>query len=75
MKTTGIFDFDLGESNLVNIAITDSGGRTIHEVMNEFLNAGNHSITLNLRDLANGIYFLLIHSETENKMIRFSIED
>lgn len=75
MQSAATFDFSLGESSLVNIAVTDTGGITVHELMNEFMNAGSHSISVNLRDLASGIYFLLIRSGDENKMIRFSVEE
>ena len=74
-KISSTFEFNIAESNLVNIALTDMQGRTIREVMNEFLNAGKHSITLNIRDLTRGIYFLLIRSGNDNKMIRLNVTE
>jgi len=74
-KISSTFEFNIAESNLVNIALTDMQGRTIREVMNEFLNAGKHSITLNIRDLTRGIYFLLIRIGNDNKMIRLNVTE
>lgn len=75
MKASSIIEFNLAESNQVNISITDAAGRTIREVMNGFLNSGRHSVTLNLRDLTHGLYFLLIDSGNESKMIKLDVED
>ena len=74
MKTSSTIEFNIAESNVVNIALTDVSGRTVREVMNEFLNAGKHKITLNAQDLRRGIYFLLIRSGNDNKMIKLSVE-
>ena len=75
MKASSIIEFNLAESNQVNISITDAAGRTIREVMHGFLNSGSHSVTLNLRDLTHGLYFLLIDSGNESKMIKLDVED
>lgn len=75
MNTSSTIEFHLAESNQVNIALTDVAGRTVHEVMNEFLNAGSHTVTMNLRDLTTGMYFLLIRSGNNNQMIKLSVEN
>ena len=74
MKTSSTIEFNIAESNQVNIALTDVSGRTVREVMNEFLNAGKHSITLDVPNLRRGIYFLLIRSGNDNKMIKLNVE-
>ena len=74
MKTASTIEFNIAESNLVNIAITDVSGRTIREVMNEFLNAGMHRITFDELNLRHGIYFLLIRSGNDNKMIKLNVD-
>jgi len=75
MNTASTIEFNIAESNIVNIALTDVSGRTIREVMHEYLNAGKHSITLDAIDLTRGIYFLLIRSGNDNKMIKLNVEE
>lgn len=75
MRTSSIIEFSLLESNEVSISITDSAGRTIREVMSGFLNSGSHSVMLNLLDLTNGLYFLLIESGNDSRMIKLSVEE
>ncbi|MCY7409269.1 MAG: T9SS type A sorting domain-containing protein, partial [Chitinophagales bacterium] len=74
MKTTSVLAFSLAESNQVNISITDLSGRMVSEVLNDFLSAGNHEITLNIPKRVSGMYFVLIHSENNNQVIKLSVE-
>ena len=74
MSTQATLQLDLSESNLVNIAITDLSGRTIAEVMNENLSAGTHTLNIQTPDLATGMYFLLVRTGSENRMIKITIE-
>jgi len=69
-----ILEFNLNESNDVNISIIDLSGRLIREVLHDHLQAGIHHISLQLNDLANGIYFVHINSGEENQMIKLSVE-
>ena len=75
MSIPATFQLDLNEAEQVNIAITDLSGRMISEVLNEFMSAGNHTIKIQTPGFATGIYFLLVRTGNENKMIRLSVTE
>ena len=72
MGTPATIEFIVPESNMVDISIIDSLGRTIKDVLHEFMGAGMHRITVELPDLSKSIYFLMIRSEYDNQLIRLN---
>ena len=74
MNTSSTLELNLLESNEVNISITDLSGRLIREVLNEHLAAGMHRISLQLSELASGMYLVFIRSGEENQMIKLTVE-
>jgi len=49
--------FKINNTNLVDINLKDSQGRTLKNLLHEERNEGNHSIKVNVSDLPAGIYF------------------
>ena len=74
MSIPATFELKLPEADTVNISITDLSGRMISEVLNEHMAAGNHIIDIQTPGLASGVYFLLVRTGNENKMIKLSVE-
>ena len=72
MQSPSIIQFKVTEAQQVNISIIDSMGRTIKEVLSEFMCAGMHQITIELPDLSKSIYFLIIRKQDENQLIRLN---
>jgi len=54
--------FKINNTNLVDINLKDSQGRTVKSILHEERNEGNHSIRVNVSDLPEGIYFYQLKS-------------
>ena len=54
---TTTFSFMLPESDIVSLKIYDLQGREVTTLLDEKLNAGEHSVTFNAKGLQGGIYF------------------
>jgi hypothetical protein len=55
--------FDLNRTANVKMAITDLTGRIVKEISNEKLNSGRHTQSVNINEIAAGIYLLQISTE------------
>jgi hypothetical protein len=75
MSTHATLELNMLQANNVNIAITDLSGRMINEVLNEQMSAGNHTINIQTLHLPAGMYFLLVRTGNENKMIKLNIAE
>jgi hypothetical protein len=49
---------------LVRLKITDVLGREVETLVNEYQNAGNHSVQFNASHLPSGVYFYRIEAGT-----------
>jgi N-acetylneuraminic acid mutarotase len=54
---TTIVQFSIPESGFVTLTVYDSFGREVGTLVNESLNAGEHSVNFDANDLIDGIYF------------------
>ncbi len=59
--------FTIAESGNVNLTIYDMLGREIETLINGHIDAGNHSISFNAKNLSSGIYIYRL--KTNNKVI------
>ncbi len=57
-----VLEFTLIQPNNTTITINDLSGKQIKEVLNSFLNEGNHKLHIDLRELPVGSYILNIQS-------------
>lgn len=55
-----LFYFTLEEADSVKIQMYDIDGNSKGEVLNSFLNAGDHQVELITHDLESGVYFVRI---------------
>jgi hypothetical protein len=68
-------NFNLAEAQQMNIEITDMNGRVVKngEVMNGEVAAGNQTMTVNMSDMANGMYFARIISNDRVSNTKFTL--
>lgn len=57
----------------MNIEITDMNGRVVKNVMNGEVAAGNQNMTVNMSDMANGMYFARIISSDRVSNTKFTL--
>jgi hypothetical protein len=55
----------------IEIKITDITGRVVDNVAGEEFNEGQHAVNLSNSNLANGMYFIWIQGEHQNKVIKW----
>ena len=56
--------FGIGEEGMVNIAVYDISGRLIDNLTNQTYLPGYHSVQWNADNVASGIYFLTIRTNS-----------
>lgn len=54
--------FSLPEATTVKLIVFDVNGREVAQLLNEFLNAGQHSVTFDASNLSSGVYFYRIEA-------------
>lgn len=54
--------FSLPEAEHVKLIVFDVNGREVTQLLNEFLNAGRHSVTFDASNLSSGVYFYRIQA-------------
>lgn len=64
--TGGLFNINYfaNETGNINIDIVSASNGTKFNILKEFQNAGNHSISLDYLNLANGVYFVIITDQS-----------
>ena len=68
-----IFEFDIKENNIYQLAIYDCLGRLREEFLNEYLNTGSYKITYNADMLSSGVYFYRLYSPKNSVTKKFII--
>lgn len=73
MSTSALIEFTLDNPSNVEIAVYNAVGQQVRSVMDEFRNAGTHTVSIERGDLNHGVYFYTIkagnQSETQKLMI------
>jgi hypothetical protein len=59
-----IIEFDIPKEEVVNLSVYDILGRKVAEPVNEILNAGSYARRLEMNNLASGVYFCVLKTET-----------
>lgn len=70
-----VIKFTLPESSLTRIEVYNSYGARVSELLNEYRQAGEHSIEFRANELNNGIYFVKLYMngrQSTHKMIKLS---
>ena len=65
-------DFSLVSNGVVSITLYDLAGRKVRELLDDNLEAGYHSFTMNAKDLSSGIYLYAIDIKDKNGSYIFS---
>jgi len=65
--------FDLKNNGLTSIVVYDIKGNKVFEIAPKLMNKGNHNINLNLSNISNGTYYLLIDNEGNQTSINLNI--
>ena len=73
MSPQTTFDFNLAEAKQVSVSIIDELGRTVREVVNESMSAGNHKIAVPSADLANGKYFVVLRTDFYSQILKLIV--
>lgn len=60
LNPTTKITFDLPQSGLVNLTIYDVLGRKVAVLLNDFTQAGTHSVRFNASHLSSGVYIYKI---------------
>ena len=66
-------DFTLPESGLVTLKVFNIIGEEVAELINEFMEAGNHSINFSAGNLSTGIYLAKLTSGNKTNFIKMSL--
>lgn len=59
-----IINFSIAEASIVKIAVYNLLGQKVADILNEFQEAGLHSVTFNASELPSGTYFYTIETPT-----------
>jgi hypothetical protein len=70
VKDDAILTIAMGSANTLTLEIRDARGRIVH-MRPMYLYAGVHSVPLDIRPLAEGIYLISIVSQNERRSLRF----
>jgi len=62
-----IIDFYLPQHCFVELSVFDVSGKKVRTLVNEKLPVGNHSVSLDLKEQASGIYFCTLNSEDHSQ--------
>ncbi|MGM0496216.1 MAG: M4 family metallopeptidase, partial [Bacillota bacterium] len=68
--TSTTITFGLQQPSKVNIYITNSYGQKVHQVYNNFTEAGNYDIKLEGSGLQPGLYFCIMETQTKHEVIK-----
>lgn len=61
-----IINFSIPKEEFVELVVYDVNGRTVKELVNGLISAGNHSVLFNASDVASGVYFYQLRAESYN---------
>lgn len=63
-NSSGLIQFSLARSSVVNLSIWDSNGRLVSNLHTGKLESGNHRMTFSALDSPSGIYFVRLETES-----------
>jgi DNA-binding beta-propeller fold protein YncE len=63
----------LEQSTEVKITAINSQGQIVKDIYNGFLSANNHEFPIDIEDLPNGLYYILLKTNTTNSVQKISI--
>lgn len=66
--------FELSEGSNVKIELKDKEGILLQNILNEYKTSGKHSVQLNTKDLATGLYFYTITDSKGTQTKRFFVQ-
>lgn len=72
-RDNAVLSFNLNAQAKVTVTVMDVAGRTVAQVMNGDLHAGNHQLTINTADLASGIYNIVMTTDAGTTTQRLSV--
>lgn len=70
---TTVISFALPKAMDVNIAVYNSLGQKVKELVNNIMSAGNHSVEMNGADLTSGMYFYRISTPEFSKTMKMML--
>jgi len=68
-----IIKYTLGSPSHVNLQVQDLSGNSLVTLVNEFKEQGDHEVKYNVSNLAQGVYFYVLKSNTEKKLGRLVV--
>ena len=71
MRNLIIWKNELSETNGVSITIYDIVGKAVKIIPAENLQLGKNTLTIDLSDLSNGVYFCKINSSENVQTVKF----
>jgi len=73
-STTAVISFSLSENSHTVIELYDLSGKKISTVLDENLDAGDHSIELNRNQLADGIYLVQLKTDDQVSTMKIMLQ-
>lgn len=67
-------DIETVEIGLTRLSVVNVMGQTVKEIYQGSLQPGSHTVVMDVGELANGVYFLLLQTPTENVMQRMEVQ-
>jgi hypothetical protein len=65
-------NFNLADPGLTRVSLLDCAGKEIRIFYNSALNAGRHSVGMNVQDLSKGVFFLNIQNNGSRETVRIN---
>ena len=75
MSTQSILEFNMPETDNVNIVITNLSGHIVSHVMNTQMAAGHHSVEIANTGLSAGMYFIQMRSGNNSQVLKLIVTD
>ncbi|MFA6569814.1 MAG: T9SS type A sorting domain-containing protein [Bacteroidota bacterium] len=71
VSTSSVLNFSLAKSNKVKISVVNQLGETVKLVSNDMMSEGQHTVNLQLPELADGHYFVVLQTASDKASVHF----
>lgn len=73
MSEMGTILVDVKEYSPISIVITDNKGAIVNEVLNQNLEAGKHSFSVDTNNFENGLYYVIVRTSKSNNITKINV--
>jgi hypothetical protein len=73
MSEMGMILVDVKEYSPISIVITDNKGAIVNEVLNQNLEVGKHSFSVDTNNFENGLYYVIVRTSKSNNITKINV--